>query len=221
MRKISLQPFLDNLTSNKILYNKKNSNNNSRRKNSNVQENKDKKNDKEKDKESQYSNSNISHFNKNPSLKFSFYSDRRDIFIYPNRSPVLSYLNPKEDLSANGVSVFSKGPSARRDIFRTSIVPAGVDYRPKFESISKKPVIDIKFSGKFGRLDNGKKKKNLKKIFCAYDVPSKFQSVNIILDEKKYNINDIPILIDWYQGYNEKGNKLSKISKFIIIFIIL
>jgi hypothetical protein len=45
-------------------------------------------------------------------------------------------------------------------------------------------------------LDNGKKKLNLKKIFCSYDVPSKFQSVDIVCDQKRYGIDETPILID-------------------------
>jgi len=140
---------------------------------------------------------NNSNHLKNNSFKFSFYSYRRDPFSSnKDKVPIVSYLNPKEDLSTNGVSLFSKGSNAKRDIFRNSIVPAGADYRPNFESISKKPVVDVKFSGNFGRLENGKKKKNVKKIFCSYDVHSQFKSVDMNYEIKKYWADDAPILID-------------------------
>lgn len=130
-----------------------------------------------------------------PRIKFTHYSDRKEPFPVM-QSPIVSYVNPKDDLSTTGVSLFSKSPIIKRDIFRKSIVPAGVDYRPNFQSISKKDVVNVKFSGTFGRTEDGRKKKNVKKIFCSYDVQSKFKAVEMEEEPRKYRAGDEPILID-------------------------
>jgi len=123
----------------------------------------------------------ISKNNKNSVFRFTHYLDRNFTFEM-NKLPIVSYINPNDDLTRNGVPDFSKITKRKDQILvKPSISPAICYYDPKYDYIKKSPVKSIIFSTSNSR----NVKKNIKKILCSYDVPKKFLSVDVDSAQKR------------------------------------
>lgn len=77
----------------------------------------------------------------------------------------------------------------KRNLVKPSQCPSVCDYRPKYDFIDNTPVKAIKFSV----VKPVKKKINMSKILCSYDVPRTYLSVDLDVDgplKEEYNLND-------------------------------
>lgn len=112
---------------------------------------------------------------RNSAFRFSLYLERKDSFKL-NKLPIISYINPNEDLKKNGIPNFSKMP--KRDdkmLCKPSNYPSICYYEPKYDYIKKSPVKSIKFANE----NQNNKRKNIKKILCSYDVPRDYLIVDV------------------------------------------
>ena len=116
---------------------------------------------------------------KNSAFRFSQYLERKTSFKL-NVLPVLSYINPSEDLKKSGILDFSKMHTRKDKLNRHSNNPSVCYYEPNYDVITRNPARVIKFS----KDDSNDKRKNIKKILCSYDVPRDYLSVNVDLAQK-------------------------------------